>query len=143
LRRRHAERTARRSVSALLVLALCSTAFWCLALWGPGAAVTTHGAYALVLILFVALGAALADLPAPLPEAIVGLALADLSVTWIAGSLPDAWRVAPSLDVLMLLLAPAAALAVLLLLVRSAADPEPAAAAAPGDRGPTGVERPT
>jgi hypothetical protein len=143
-RRRQTGRAARHSVTALLVLALCSTAFWCLLLWGPGATVTTHGPYALVLILFVVLGAVLAELPAPLPLAIVGLAVADLLVTWIAGSLGDAWRVAPSLDVLMLLLVPAAAAVVALLLVRSAADPDPALGpAASGDRGPTRVERPT
>lgn len=140
---RRADRTARRSVGALLVLALCSTAFWCVALWGPGATVTTHGAYALVLILFVVLGAALAELPAPLQHTIAGLALADLVVTWIAGSLPDAARVAPSLDLLMLVLVPLAASAVGIALVRSAAEPQPAVVAAPpGDRRRTQVERP-
>jgi hypothetical protein len=132
----------RRRASALLAIVVGSLAFWCLALWGPGATVTTHGAYATVMVLFVVLGAALAELPPPLQTVIVGLAVTDLTVTWIAGSLPDAWRVAPSLDVLMAILVVVAAAAAGLLLVRSAAEPErELLAASGGDRRRTQVER--
>ncbi len=132
----------RRRTNALLVLVLASIAFWCLALWGPGATVTTHGSYATVMVLFVVLGAALAELSTRLQALVVGLALADLFVTWIAGSLPDAWRVAPSLDVLMLIVVPLAAAGTGLLLLRNAAEPELERAGPAGDRRRTQVERP-
>lgn len=100
---------ARRRVTALAAVAAVSLAFWSLAMWGPGGTVTTHGAYATQLLLFVVLGAALGELRGALQIAVLALALTDLVVTWIVGSLPDAWRVAPSLDPLMALLALAAA----------------------------------
>jgi len=137
-----ADMLVRRRTNALLVLALASIAFWCLALWGPGATVTTHGSYATVMVLFVVLGAALAELSTRLQALAVGLALADLFVTWIAGSLPDAWRVAPSLDVLMLIVVPLAAAGTGLLLLRSAAEPQLELGAPAGDRRRTQVERP-
>lgn len=111
---------AERNGAALLALAVVSILFWCLAMWGPGATVTTHGAYAVELLLFLVLGAALATLPVPLAFTVLGLAVLDLVVTWIVGSLPDAWRVAPALDPLMAVLALAAAAAVGLLLARDA-----------------------
>ncbi|MDB5070607.1 MAG: hypothetical protein JWM87_1718 [Candidatus Eremiobacteraeota bacterium] len=108
----------RRNAGALLAIALASTVFWCLAMWGPGTTVTTHSAYAVEAILFVALAAAVAGLRLPFALAFFGLAVADLVVTWIVGSLGDAWRVSPSLDPLMILIALAAAAATGLLLAR-------------------------
>ena len=106
--RRSTAGALRRNIGGLLALALASAAFWCAAMWGPAATVTTHAAYALELVLFVALGAVLGDLPRAAAAAVLALAVADLLVTWIAGSLADAWRVAPSLDPLMMLIAIAA-----------------------------------
>ena len=112
-----------RNVGALLWIALASTVFWCLALWGPGTTVITHSAYAVEAILFVALAAAVADLPLPFALTVFGLAVTDLVVTWIAGSLGDAWRVSPALDPVMIVLALASAAATGLLLVRDANSP--------------------
>jgi hypothetical protein len=116
----------RRWVAGLLWLAAITALFWCAVMWGPYATVTTHSAYVLDLLLFVALGAALAALPMPLALAVLGLAVVDLVVTWIAGSLGDAWRVAPSLDPVMVVLALAAAVTVAAVLARDARTPQPA-----------------
>lgn len=120
--RRDADRGALRWALALVGLAVVSTLFWCIALWGPGAAVTTHGAYALELVLFALLGAALAEMPRVAALAIA-LALADLIVTWVVGSLPDAWTVTPSIDPIMVLVLLVAA-AVSARLVREIARPD-------------------
>ena len=109
--RRGPSGVARRAATELIVVALVSIAFWCLALWGPGATVTTHGAYAVELVLFVALSAAIAALPRPLPAIVLALAIGDLGITWIGGSLADAWRVAPAVDLVMVVTALLAALA--------------------------------
>jgi hypothetical protein len=116
----------RRWAAGLLWLAAITALFWCAVMWGPSATVTTHSAYVLDLLLFVALGAAIAALPGPLALAILGLAVADLVVTWIVGSLGDAWRLAPHADPLMALLALAAALAAGAVLARDARAPQPA-----------------
>jgi hypothetical protein len=114
----------RRNVGALLAIALASTAFWCLAMWGPGTTVTTHSAYAVEALLFVALAAGVAGLRLPFALAFFALAVADLVLTWIAGSLGDAWRVSPSLDPLMILIALGAAAATGVLLARDGCGPE-------------------
>jgi peptidoglycan/LPS O-acetylase OafA/YrhL len=101
----------RRWAGALLGLAALSALFWCAVMWGPYATVTTHSAYVLDTLLFVALGAALAALPLRLALAVLALAAADLVVTWVVGSLGDAWRSAPAVDPVMALLAVAAAVA--------------------------------
>ncbi len=95
----------RRTAAALLGLTAATTAFWCLVMFGPNATVTTNEAYAAELALFVALGAALAQLPRTARLALFALACADLVVTWIAGSLGDASRRWPSVDPFMVLLA--------------------------------------
>jgi hypothetical protein len=116
----------RRWAAGLLWLAAITALFWCVVMWGPSATVTTHSAYVLDLLLFVALGAAIAALPGALAVAILGLAIADLVVTWIVGSLGDAWRLAPHVDPLMALLALAAALAIGAVLARDARTVQPA-----------------
>ncbi|HTD33326.1 MAG TPA: hypothetical protein VK665_06680, partial [Candidatus Elarobacter sp.] len=101
----------RRWAGALLGLAALSALFWCVVMWGPYATVTTHSAYVLDTLLFVALGTALAELPLRLALAVLALALADLAATWVVGSLGDAWRSAPAVDPVMALVAVAAAVA--------------------------------
>jgi hypothetical protein len=133
---RPARRDARGGVTALVGIALAATAFWCVALWGPGATVTTHSAYAIDLVLLVALGAALAELPPWLTLVVLGLECCDLAVTWIAGSLPDAWRVAPLVDPLMALVAPAAAAAAGIVLAGEIRQPGAAAGDAVSARRP-------
>jgi hypothetical protein len=120
VRRPAREEAARRGVATLLLLALVSALFWCAALWGPGATVTTHSAYAVEALLFVALAAAVAVLPIRLAPVLLAAALADLVVTWIVGSLADASLVSPSVDPLMVLFAFAAAAAIGALLVGDA-----------------------
>ena len=85
----------RRNAGALLGLAAISAALWCLFMFGPGATVTTHEAYAVELALFVVLGAAIAELRFSVSAAVLALAVPNLMVTWIVGSLPDAWRGVP------------------------------------------------
>lgn len=125
--RRHRDESQRRWSIGLLGVAAASTAFWCVAMWGPGATVTTHSAYALDLILFVVLGAAIAEARA-IALTVLGLAVVDVVVTWVCGSLGDAWRVSASLDPVMVACALATAGVVFALLasemrrdVRSAA----------------------
>jgi hypothetical protein len=122
---RSRDAAARRTVGALLTIVLASTLFWCAAMFGPGTTVTTHSAYAVEAVLFIALAAAVAALPAPFALVMLGLAVADLGVTWIAGSLEDAWRASPSFDPLMALLALAAAGAIGVLLARDGRASEP------------------
>ncbi|HEY4439420.1 MAG TPA: hypothetical protein VGN14_03135 [Candidatus Elarobacter sp.] len=81
---------ARRATGALLAVALATAAFWCVALWGPGMTVTTHGPYAPDLLLVVALGAAVAALPPLAARIVLALACADFAITWVFGSLDDA-----------------------------------------------------
>ncbi|HEX3465784.1 MAG TPA: hypothetical protein VHS78_17170 [Candidatus Elarobacter sp.] len=119
----------RRWVAGLLGIAVISALFWCAVMWGPGATVTTHSAYVLDLLLFVVTGAALAALPIRLALAVLALAVIDLVVTWIAGSLGDAWRTAPSLDPVMIAVALAAALATGVLLIAAARAPDASAPA--------------
>ncbi|HEY4442289.1 MAG TPA: hypothetical protein VGN14_17645 [Candidatus Elarobacter sp.] len=112
---------ARRATGALLALALAMAAFWCAALWGPGTTVTTHGPYALDLLLVVALGAAVAALPTTVARVVLACACADFAVIWVFGSLPDAWRYAPGslpVAVTMLALMAAATWAIVALLRR-------------------------
>ncbi|MDQ6942938.1 MAG: hypothetical protein M3169_10570 [Candidatus Eremiobacteraeota bacterium] len=66
------------------------------------------------------LAAALAELPPAWYIAILTLQALDVAVTWIGGSLPDAWRTAPSIDPVTVAFAAASASAVALLLVRYA-----------------------
>ncbi len=117
---------ARRSIGALVALAVTSTAVWCLVLWGPGTTVTTHSAYAVEALVFVALAAAIAEVSVRLACVVLALAVVDLAVTWIAGSLGDAWRVSPSIDPAMAVVALLAAAAAGALLVLGARTDEPA-----------------
>jgi len=105
------DRRERRWAGALLGIAALSGLFWCVVMWGPYATVTTHSAYVLDTLLFVALGAALAALPLRLALAVLALAVADLAATWVVGSLGDAWRIAPAVDPVMAFVAVVAALA--------------------------------
>ena len=122
---RSGDRNARKAGGALLAIALASTLFWCLVMWGPGMTTTTHSAYALESILFVALAAAVAALPLRFASVVLALAVVDLVVTWVAGSLGDAWRVSPSLDPVMALIALATAAAMAAVLALDARTNEP------------------
>ncbi|HEX3550756.1 MAG TPA: hypothetical protein VHT53_10290 [Candidatus Elarobacter sp.] len=112
-------RAERRNATALAALAVLATLFWCAAMFGPGATVTTHGSYAVEAAFFIALAAALAELPRAARALVVAVAACETAVTWVVSSLPDAFRGARALDVAMVLLAVAAAAATgyLLLLI--------------------------
>jgi hypothetical protein len=125
--RRAMDRSSRSFIAALLVVVLASIVFWCAVMWGPATTVTTHSAYTVEMLLFVALALGISFLPRPLPAIVLGAAILELTVTWIVGASADAARTLPGLDPGMASIALAAATLTGALLVADARDaPSPA-----------------